>query len=610
VLLALAVAAPSLAFADLNEEQKLGPTATPSVSAGSGVAISDDGTVAVVGSPGEEAAYVYTRAEPGTLWIVAATLHASDGVSGDHFGSSVSISGNHTSANIAVGAPDRNSSSGAVYVYTGSGATWMENPNSPMTAATSAGRLGAAVSIQALRVAAGAPNTTVGGKVGTGVAVVFDALNGGPAPTFRPSGGQARSGAHFGTSISLYGSTVLVGAPMFRTGSKQNSGAVFVFVNNGGSWTQQARLRPSNTANVFYGQAVSLFNNSAAFGAPGDGGKGAVYVFTRAGTTWTQTDKLTAPGGAAGDNFGASVAQLGTFVVAAAPNANSGAGVAYEFGTDGSNYSVLNNLVPSDHPAAALLGFSASVAAGRTIIGAPGDNSGAGAAYVFKFLQPSVATITGTSVQPVPGVASSGVPFTVFVHVDHDISGTGTPTGSVDVVSDQGGTCNIPVLDGSGNGQCAFTSNYFGVIGLTASYGGDLNFSPATSTPAYPLDVTGNHLVFDPEPPADVAEDDHFAGVVRLLNSADQPISSTASVTVTITDTCGNPNILVVPMAAGVATFSGIGPRLESEGQALPTALLVSADAGTEGAPTQSSFNLVTNPDLIFQDGNEGNCLN
>ncbi|HEX3125033.1 MAG TPA: FG-GAP repeat protein, partial [Rhodanobacteraceae bacterium] len=173
VLFMLAAVVPSLAFADLIEEQKLTPTANAGALAGNGAAISDDGAVAVVGAPGDEAAYIYTRS--GTTWTKVATLTADDTVVGDHFGASVSISGNSAGANVAVGAPDRGSSAGAVYVYSGSDAIWTQKTSPPLTSAlTAAGHLGTSVSIQGLRIAAGAPNATAGRGANAGIAIVFD----------------------------------------------------------------------------------------------------------------------------------------------------------------------------------------------------------------------------------------------------------------------------------------------------------------------------------------------------------------------------------------------------------------------------------------------------
>src|SRR6185369_10618387 len=311
-----------------------------------------------------------------------------------------------------------------------------------------------------------------------------------------------------------------------------NSGSVFVFVNNGGAYTQQTSIRPANIANNFSGTAVSLFNNTAAFGAPGaNNGKGAVYVYNRTGTAWSQTATVANPGNTAGEGFGSSVAQLGPFLVAGAPGANSNNGAAYEFG--GTNYPVINQLVPSPaQGAGANFGFSTSVNSGRTLVGAPADGV-AGSAYVFKFLVPSVTKITSTSVDP--GSASTGVAYTVNVNVDHDIGGIGTPTGSVHITDGAGGSCDA-ALDVLGNGNCDVTSNFFGFVTLTATYNGDLTFSP--SQDGRQLLVTGNHLVFNPAPPADVLQGTEFVGTVEVRNGADAVITSdnTTQVTLTVQD--------------------------------------------------------------------------
>jgi len=599
-LLLIATLSPGLALADLNEEQKLTPTANVGALAGNGVAISDDGAVAVVGAPGDEAAYIYTRS--GTVWTKVATLTADDNVAGDHFGGAVSISGDNTNAIVAVGAPDRSSGAGAVYLFSGSGATWTQNSNTLTSALTSAGHLGTSVSVQGFRIAAGAPNSSVGSKPNTGVTVVFDSIDLGVTftrSTFRANGGQARSGSLFGTAVSLSGSTILVGAPHYHTGSKQNSGNVFVFVNNGGSWTQQANIRPANIANNFAGAAVSLFNNSAAFGAPGNNGnRGAVYVYTRTGTSWSQTAAITVAGGAAGDAFGSSVAQLGTFLVAGAPGANSNAGAAYEYGTNGTSYSLVNQLVPSDNPAAAMFGFSASVQAGRALVGAPGDAL-IGSAYVFKFLAASITAITSTSVDP----ATTGVPYTVNLKVDHDIGGTGTPSGSVHVDDGAGGSCDA-TLDGSGIGNCQITSNFFGFVTLTATYGGDLNFSPSQDTRQ--LEVTGNHLAFNPAPPADVAQGTQFAGTVEVRNGANAVITSdnTTQVTLNVTDSCGDTSTIgPVTVVNGVATFSASGPLFYTITSGLD--VFAAVEPGNETALSNTTVNVVANPDFIFADGFE-----
>ncbi|KPK47352.1 MAG: hypothetical protein AMS22_16695, partial [Thiotrichales bacterium SG8_50] len=69
------------------------------------------------------------------------------------------------------------------------------------------------------------------------------------------------------------------------------------------------------SANDFFAFSVALAGDTAVIGAQGDddngGNSGAAYVFDRTGSGWSQQAKLTAEDGAAGDQFGGSVALSG-----------------------------------------------------------------------------------------------------------------------------------------------------------------------------------------------------------------------------------------------------------------------------------------------------------
>ena len=105
-----------------------------------------------------------------------------------------------------------------------------------------------------------------------------------------------------------------------------SSGAAYVFVRNGTSWTQQAFIKASNPGRQdWFGVriAISGDGNTVAVGAPnedsgskGINGKqddnsafeaGAAYVYTRAGTTWTQHAYVKSSNTDSGDEFGSSL---------------------------------------------------------------------------------------------------------------------------------------------------------------------------------------------------------------------------------------------------------------------------------------------------------------
>ena len=106
-------------------------------------------------------------------------------------------------------------------------------------------------------------------------------------------------------------------------------------------------------------------------------------MFTRSGTTWSQQAELTAADAAAGDYFGISVAISGSTAVVGAYGNNSQTGAAYVFTRSGTAWSQQAELTAADAAANALLGVSVAVSSSAAVAGAYGKNSSTGAAYVF-----------------------------------------------------------------------------------------------------------------------------------------------------------------------------------------------------------------------------------
>jgi hypothetical protein len=159
-------------------------------------------------------------------------------------------------------------------------------------------------------------------------------------------------GDYFGYRVSISGDTIVVGAEgeaSNATGvngtqtdnSASSSGATYVFVRNGTSWSQQAYLKASNTGrDDYFGNSVSISGDTIVVGAyredsnatgvngtQGNGAtdSGAAYVFVRNGTSWTQQAYLKASNTGEGDRFGWSVSISGDTIVVGAFNEDSNA---------------------------------------------------------------------------------------------------------------------------------------------------------------------------------------------------------------------------------------------------------------------------------------------
>jgi hypothetical protein len=197
------------------------------------------------------------------------------------------------------------------------------------------------------------------------------------------TGSDGAAQDEFGWSVAVDGSTAVVGALQHTTaGSNQHQGEAYVFVESGGTWSQQAKLTASDGAfGDYFGFSVAVSGNTAIVGAAyRNGQEGAAYVFTDTAGTWSQQAELTASDGAPNHYFGESVAVDGSTAVVGANDFNK----AYVFAESGGKWSQQTELTASG---SAQLGLSVSVRGSTLVAGAwatnVGSNSQQGAAYVF-----------------------------------------------------------------------------------------------------------------------------------------------------------------------------------------------------------------------------------
>jgi len=324
----------------------------------------------VGGNSFQGAAYIFT--EPGSGWqsmTSTAKLTASDGAAGDQFGDSVAISGDTVVVGAGAATVGGNSEQGAAYVFTEPGSGWANMTQAAKLTASDgvAGDIfGDSVSISGDTVVVGADQSNHdGGTTGYGAAYVFIEPDSGWAnmtQTAILTASDGTTGTFFGSSVAISGNTVVVGAQDASVVNNSCPGAAYVFTEPGSGWanmTQTAKLTPSDDAwNEYsgFGYAVAISSNSVVVGAPyasigGNGSQGAVYVFTESDTSWVQTAKLTASDGATDDFFGYSVSADGAKVLCgdtptAEGNQNTTNGAAYVFGTTGPAWQLGFSLQP------------------------------------------------------------------------------------------------------------------------------------------------------------------------------------------------------------------------------------------------------------------------
>jgi hypothetical protein len=383
---------------------------------GDSVALSADGSTALIGGYKDNgevgAAWVFTRS--GATWIQQGSKLTGSGESGKgRFGESVALSGEGNTA--LVGGDYDNGEVGAAWVFTRSGSTWTQQ-GSKLTGSEEIGkgRFGERVAMS------DDGNTAlIGGyedNGGVGAAWVF--TRSGSTWTqqgSKLSGSEVIGKGRFGGSVALSesGDTALIGGYNDSFGA----GAVWVFTRSGSTWTQQgSKLTGSEESEeaAFAGSvALSDDGNIALIGAPLNNNEvGASWVFTRSGSTWTQQgSKLTGSGESGKGQFGDSVALSGegtTALIGGNSDARE-AGAAWVFTRSAETWTQQGSKLTGGEE---IEGgeFGASVAlsgeGSYALIGGPFDNAGNGAAWAFTTGAIAPAVVTGEATSLTPTSAT------------------------------------------------------------------------------------------------------------------------------------------------------------------------------------------------------------
>lgn len=281
-------------------------------------------------------AYVFVRQDGS--WTEQQKLLPSDGATGDQAGWSVALSGE--TAIVGVWLDDDNGAeSGSAYVFVRNGQSWTEQQKIVPTDGGLDQRFGISVAIDGdTTVISAMVDDDLGPESGSAYVYVRNVDTWSLQQKLLASDGAAFD--RYGISVSISGETVLVGN--WRDDDDGfNSGSTYVYVRSGQSWTEDQKIVADDAAaGEEFGYAVDISGDTALIGAFSDDDNGAIsgsaYVFRRSGGLWTQAQKLLPSDGAAGDEFGVSVAVDGDFGVSGSwwnDSLYGNAGAAYFYST-------------------------------------------------------------------------------------------------------------------------------------------------------------------------------------------------------------------------------------------------------------------------------------
>jgi len=405
----LAVAAPALAH--ITEQVELvHPSGSPGDRFGFSVGIED--VTVVVGAPYEDSlgsdaggAHVFVR--NGLSWSHQAELLPLGASARDHFGWSVSISGD----TVVVGAPeddDGGEDAGAAYVFVRTGTTWSQQAKLTASDAAALHSFGLSVAVLEDTIVVGAPSHG-GGGTNAGAAYVF--VRSGTLWTEQAQllALDAEAGDVFGLSVSIsHDDLVAVGAPL-DDDVAADAGSAYVFERSGTTWTQDVKLLPSDgLAEDLFGKSVAIHDERVLVGSPQHDSvaedSGSMYAYDRTAGVWSETYQVFPPLLlSAGDRYGGAVAlDHHVMLVGARLDGEEapGAGKAYSIIEEGGTFDA-EVLVASEAAGGDELGSSVDVSECWGVLGAPLDDTqgvDAGSAYVYTLVHdPETYCTAGTS---------------------------------------------------------------------------------------------------------------------------------------------------------------------------------------------------------------------
>ncbi len=297
-----------------------------------GISTDLDGSRIVIGayennSSGVNSGAAYIYEYNGMDWAETKIV-GSDTTDDDNYGVSVAMDGNF----VVVGSPRDNNIDldvGSIYVYEYNGTDWVETKIVPSDAEQD-DFFGFNIDINGTSIVA---SSNSGRESSSGPASIYiyeyDGMNWNET---KLQASDHFDGNHFGSSVSIHGNRVLVGAPR-ANGLVNGCGATYLYEKIGNFWKETKIIASDgDDTQDDFGVSVCVHQDKFVVGSNKDNvydtHSGSVYLFEWTGNSWDET-KLIPPTGRSSDLFGDEVSINENFILVSAPGYND---ISQKFG--------------------------------------------------------------------------------------------------------------------------------------------------------------------------------------------------------------------------------------------------------------------------------------
>lgn len=280
-----------------------------------GTSVAIDGNFAVVSmgsSVGIGAANVYLF--NGATWVLTQKITDASGVSGDGFGTAVSISGNRIIIGANKDGVGANTEQGSVSIYQYNGTSWVLMQKITDATGTATAEFGSSVAISDNYAIVGARWENLGANTDQGSASIYKYNGTNWVLMNKIVDATGTTGDQFGISVSIAGNYAIIGASSDDVGTNLGQGSASIYNFGGISWQLTQKITdPLGLSGDAFGVSVFISGKYALIGAVfHDEGsninQGTANVYTRIGNGWQKLQTITDPAGAANDNLGKGVA--------------------------------------------------------------------------------------------------------------------------------------------------------------------------------------------------------------------------------------------------------------------------------------------------------------